>query len=331
MKIGIGLVSCVLLSTIGICQNPLSGLQIGREIPSNVEDMYRRGLTFLALSQTAEGNWSDAYGSQPGVVGVTLLAFLASGEDPNYGPYRDVIQKGATYILSQQNEQTGYIGNSMYNHGFATLALAELYGHLQEPNVGPALKRAIDLILESQEQNSMGAWRYTPISKDADTTISGAQMVAIFAAKNAGFPIHDKVIERGTDYYKSMTGGDGGVGYSGNSNSGNTVRTAISSLVFSLSNDYDSDASKRNFQYVRRNISENSSSYPYYQFYYLAQALFQGDMSEWQLWNQKMIRVFEGTQSQNGSWNGPRGPTFSTASSLLALALNYRLMPIYER
>lgn len=318
-------------STIVNGQNPITGLQIGQEIPANLEDMYRKGLTYLAVSQTPQGNWSDNYGSQPGVVGLTLLAFLASGEDPNYGPYREVIRKGAEYMLSQQDQQTGYIGNSMYNHGFATLALAELYGHLQEPDVGSALKKAVDLILESQKQNSFGAWRYTPVSKDADTTLSGAQMVALYAAKNAGLRIPEEAFKRGLDYYKSMTGNDGGVGYSGNSSSGNTVRTAISSLVFSLYNDYESSASKKNFGFLRKNKNENSGSYPFYQFYYLSQALFQGDMSEWQLWNQRMIRVFEGTQTQSGSWNGQRGEAFSTASSLLSMALNFRLMPIYER
>ncbi|WFB34685.1 terpene cyclase/mutase family protein [Kiritimatiellota bacterium B12222] len=312
-------------------QNPLSGLQIGREIPSELEAFYKDGLAYLAVTQTSQGSWADNMGQQPGVVGITLLAFLASGEDPNYGPYRDVIKKGAQYILTQQNDDTGYIGNSMYNHGFATLALAELYGHLQEPDVGPALQKAVELILESQEQNPLGAWRYTPISKDADTTVSGAQMVALYAAKNAGLHVPEKAFERGLDYYKTMTTRDGGVGYSGRSNSGNTVRTAISSLVFSLYDDYESETSRRNFMYVRSHKNENNGSYPYYQFYYLSQALFQGDMSEWQLWNQKMIRVFDATQAQDGSWNGPRGTTFSTASALLAMALNYRLMPIYER
>jgi hypothetical protein len=38
-------------------------------------------------------------------------------------------------------------------------------------------------------------------------------------------------------------------------------------------------------------------------------------------------------QSQNpdGSWDGQFGSTFSTATSLLSLALNYRFLPIYER
>lgn len=316
---------------IGYAQQPSSGLQIGSEIPEELETFYRKGLAYLALSQTPQGNWSDNYGQQPGVVGLAMLAFLASGEDPNYGPYRDVIRKGAEYILTQQDAGTGYIGNSMYNHGFATLALAELYGHLQSPEMGKPLQRALELILKAQENNPTGAWRYTPVSKDADTTLSGAQMVAMHAAKNAGLRVPEAAFEKAMKYYTGMTGNDGGVGYSGGSNSGNTIRTAISSLIFSLYDDYESATSRENFQYLRQHKNNTEGSYPYYQFYYLSQALFQGDMREWQLWNQKMMRVFEATQAENGSWNGPHGVTFSTSAALLAMALNYRLMPIYER
>jgi hypothetical protein len=330
-QIGIFASGLLILVQTAYAQAPLSGLQVGQEIPPEMEEMYRRGLAYLAGSQTAQGNWEGSYDQQPGVVGLAVLAFLASGEDPNYGPYRQVIKRGAIFILSQQDASTGYIGNSMYNHGFATLALAELYGHLQEPDVGEALHKAVRLILESQEQNPLEAWRYTPVSKDADTTASGAPMVALFAARNAGLAVPDKAFERGLAYYTQSTGSDGGVIYSGRGSGGNTVRTAISSLVFSLANDYESEASRKNFQYLRGNKDQSSSSYPYYQFYYLSQALFQGDMREWELWNQRMFRIFQATQSRDGSWSGPRGTTFSTAGALLTMALNYRLMPIYER
>jgi hypothetical protein len=320
-----------ILPRYGVAQSPLSGLQVGQDIPPELEEMYNRGLAYLASTQTAQGNWEGSYDQQPGVVGLAILTFLASGEDPNYGPYRQVIKRGATYILNQQDASTGYIGNSMYNHGFATLALAELYGHLQDPDVGVALRKAVNLILESQEQNPMGAWRYTPVSKDADTTVSGAPMVALFAARNAGVSVPDKAFERGLGFYANSTGGDGGVAYTNQSGGGNTVRTAISSRLFSLANDYESEASRANFQYLRDNKDQTSSSYPYYQFYYLSQALFQGDMQEWELWNQSVFRVFKATQGRDGSWTGPRGSTFATAGALLAMALNYRLMPIYER
>ena len=312
-------------------QQPGGGLQIGSEIPPELEQVYRSGLTYLAASQTSEGDWEDSYGSQPGVVGVALLAFLASGEDPNYGPYRTVLQRGTNYLIDQQDQRTGYIGNSMYNHGFATLALAELYGHLDSDRVGPALQKAVNLILESQKNNSLGAWRYTPVSSDADTTISGAQMVALIAAKNAGLALPQESLPRGTEYYASMMSNDGGIAYSGPSGSGNSTRSAIASLVFSLQNDYSSVPSKKTFEYIRNHVDQTSSSYPYYHFYYLAQALFQGDMSIWEGWNRKILRVFEATQMEDGSWNGSRGAAFTTSAALLSMALNYRLMPIYER
>lgn len=307
----------------------MGGLQVGEGLPPGMESMYRAGLQYLANTQTPQGHWSDQYGQQPGVVGFAVLAFLASGEDPNYGPFRNHIRRAAEYIVSQQNVSTGYIGNSMYNHAFASLALAELYGHLHEPDVGVPLRRAVNLILNAQEQNSLGAWRYTPISKDADTTVSGGQLVTLFAAKNAGLAVPESAIEKALQYFRETMDPQGGIGYTNNSG-GNPTRSAIASLNFSLANDFTSAESKKIFAYLRQN-RDASSSYIYYHFYYMAQALFQGDMSEWRIWNAQILRLFEATQQTDGSWSGPRGTTFSTASALLTLALNYRLMPIYER
>lgn len=319
----------VLMAGVLRAQNPMGGLQVGEGLPPGLEGVYRKGLQFLAETQTAQGNWPDQYGQQPGVAGFAVLAFLASGEDPNYGPYRMQIRRAAEFIVSQQDVNTGYIGNSMYNHAFATLALAELYGHLHEPDVGRALQRGVELILTSQAQNPLGAWRYTPISKDADTTVSGGQMVTLFAAKNAGLAVPAEAIEKGLAYLRSNMDPQGGIGYTNNSG-GNATRSAIASLNLSLGNDFRSAESRKIFEYLRRN-RDAGSSYVFYHFYYLAQALFQGDMNEWRLWNAQMLRVFEATQLADGSWSGQRGATFSTAASLLTMALNYRLMPIYER
>lgn len=323
------ILSLCLLTTAASAQNPLGGLQVGEGLPPGLDSMYRAGLQFLANTQTPQGHWTDQYGQQPGVVGFAALAFLASGEDPNYGPFRTHIRRAAEYIISQQNTETGYIGNSMYNHAFATLALAEMYGHLHEPDVGRPLRRAVDLILHAQEQNPHGAWRYTPISTDADTTVSGGQLVTLFAAKNAGLAVPEAAIEKGLQYFRETMDPRGGIGYTNNTG-GNPTRSAIASLNFSLHNDFTSEESKKIFEYLRQN-RDASSSYIYYHFYYMAQALFQGDMSEWRIWNAQILRLFQATQQPDGSWDGSRGATFSTASALLTMALNYRLMPIYER
>ncbi|MEC9055560.1 MAG: prenyltransferase/squalene oxidase repeat-containing protein, partial [Verrucomicrobiota bacterium] len=182
-------------------------------IPPQVEQMYVKGLRFLSSSQTENGNWPDRNGSEPGVVGLCVMAFLAHGEDPNHGPYAKNIRNGIQFILENQNETNGYIGSSMYNHGFATLALAEAYGVLRDDKVALSLKNAVELILSAQERNSRGAWRYTPDSQDADTTVAGAQMVALYAARNAGIPVPEEALKKGHAFMRRCRASDGGYGY----------------------------------------------------------------------------------------------------------------------
>ena len=102
-----------------------------------VERLYKGGLKWLKRAQQPNGTFSgggrDTYASQPGVVGLAVVAMLAHGDDPNFGPYAKNIKSGLKFILSQQNSRTGYIGSSMYNHGFASLALAEAYGTVLDP------------------------------------------------------------------------------------------------------------------------------------------------------------------------------------------------------
>ena len=66
---------------------------------------------------------------------------------------------------------------------------------------GPALEQAVKLIINSQSRNPFGAWRYSPEATDADTTVSGAQMVALFAARNAGIAVSEDAIQKGLKFF----------------------------------------------------------------------------------------------------------------------------------
>ena len=59
--------------------------------------------------------------------------------------------------------------------------------------------------------------------------------------------------------------------------------------------------------------------------------LFQGDVEAWKKWNKLLVRQLKTQQQADGSIPGQHGAAVSTSLSLLALALNYRLLPIYER
>jgi len=296
---------------------------------TEVDRIYVKGLQYLIGSQTERGNWNDRpYGMEPGVVGLALVSILAHGDDPNHGPYALSVKKAVDFLLAEQNSETGYIGRTMYNHGFATLALAEAYGSVMDERIGPALEAAIGLILNSQANNPKNAWRYSPESKDADTTVSGAQMVALFAARNAGLSVPQEAVEKGIEYFLSCQSADGGFGYTSASGP-NGPRTAIGCLVLALAKRKDTAAFLSAFNYLKR--SSASNSYYHYFLYYGSQAFFHASPEDWNAWNQANIAELKQSQNPDGSWSGQFGTTFSTSAALLSLALNYRFLPIYER
>lgn len=305
---------------------------IGKDtIPAEVETAYVNGLKFLVATQKADGSWDGQFSAEPAVVGLAVMAMLAHGDDPEIGPYKEAIRRGIGYIISHSNAKTGQIGVStsmtLYSHGFATLALAEAYGMVDDPLIGPTLQRAVDFLMAAQKRNPLGAWRYKAESSDADTTVAGAQMVGLFAARNAGLNVPDEVIEKGLKYYKSCQRGNGSVSYMAGVSAGEGhTTTAIGMLVYTLARQKDTTFYRAAAGFFKSN--QFSTGIPYYHEYYAAQAAFHCDEATWQAWNaaniQRMIRM----QDSSGGWSGG---AFSTAGALLSLALNYRYLPIYER
>ena len=326
-------VKCGLLAVLALCSSAWAQDLPGRpddSIPAQAELIYQRGLQYLAKTQGDKGVWNDSVGSEPGVVGLCIASFLAHGEDPNHGPYSKNIRLGIDYILSQQNDKNGYIGTSMYNHAFATKALAESYGVLDNPKIAPALKKAVELILSSQKKNRFGAWRYTPESRDADTTVTGSQMVTLFAARNAGVAVPDEAIKKGLAYLATCRGRDGDYGYT-SSSGGKPTLTAIGSLCLSLAKERDSKGYQASLAYLKKNLDFRDRYYPFYFEYYMSQALFHADEAAWKEWNVRNIRYLSTIQATDGSFPGNQGTSFNTAAALLSLALNYRFLPIYEK
>lgn len=311
-----------------LAQSP--GLRRSDPVPAEVDSMYERGLDYLAQSQTEEGSWQDAMGAEPGVVGLCLSAFLAYGEDPVYGKYSAAIRRCVDFLLASQNQANGFIGNSMYNHGFATAALAEVYGTIPDQRVAAALKSAVSLILNAQQRNPHGAWRYTPDSSDADTTVTGCQVVALIAARNAGIPVPQSAFRKANRYMTACRASDGSYGYTSPSN-GRPTLAAIGSLCLSLLKETESAGYQATLNYLQSKLDYRDDQYPFYFEYYMAQALYHGSEELWTEWNEKNIRLLSVTQNRDGFWSSGKGESFATSAALLSLALNYSFLPVYER
>ena len=306
-------------------------------MPHEVETIYERGLEWLASKQSEEGGWPGG-NDGPGVDGICVMAFLASGQDPNFGRYARNIRRGVRAILKTQQD-SGYFPGSMYHHGFAMLARSEAYGAVDESllwegqkpvrSIAQALDLAIGLSASSQKNNRWGGWRYSPDAKDADTSVTGAMLMGLLAARNAGLKVPDDTLEAALDYMRRSTGKDGSVAYSGGfGGMGESMnRSAIATLVAAVSKKKDTDEYKATLEHIRSRLEHQEGSYKEYFRYYMAQALFQGDVDAWGKWNAATIRALAEAQGQDGSY----GDAYQTGMSLLAVALNYRFLPIYER
>jgi hypothetical protein len=335
----------LLLSLCGAGYAQLPNAQYGEVVPRDVREMYDRGLQYLARTQTKAGNWTGGE-TGPGATGLGLMVFLASGEDPNFGLYSNHVRRALRHIISSQNEATGYLGNTMYHHGFGMLGLAEAYGAVDDRNlwpagqggkqrsIGEALELAVRSAITSQKKNSLGAWRYSPDSTDADTSVSGAVLVGLLAARNAGIEVPDSSIDKAISYYKGMTSSSGQVGYSGGFGGfdESIARISIATLVYSVARRKDLTQYKATLNYLTQRLETPARQWAEYARYYQAQALFQGDVEAWEKWNKLLIRQLKKSQRSDGSFPSQTGgPAVGTSMSLLALALNYKFLPIYER
>jgi hypothetical protein len=223
------------------------------------------------------------------------------------------------------------------------LALSEAYGAVDDRNlwkstdsnkrsIGQALELAVRATITSQKKNSLGAWRYSPDSTDADTSVSGAVLVGLLAARNAGIEVPDEVTDKAITYYTKMTSPAGEVGYSGFGGFGeSTARATIAARVYAVARRKDLPQFKHTLTNLTGKLEAVDPSYPEYARYYQAQALFQGDVEAWEKWNKLLVRQLKATQAADGSFNSSFGTTVGTSLSLLALALNYKFLPIYER
>jgi hypothetical protein len=234
----------------------------------------------------------------------------------------------------------------MYHHGFAMLALAEAYGAVDETllwdgqaggngsqrSIGAALELAVRCAVTSQTRNQFGAWRYSPESNDADTSVSGAVLVGLLAARNAGIEVPDECIDKALTYYQSMTAANGAVGYSGGAASGGSMNPpAIATLVYSIGKRKDATQYTATSKYIVSNMQNMQNGYPEYFRYYMSQALFHSNFEAWGKWKRENTVLLRTLQKEDGSFHSSHGMAYGTSMSLLSLALDYRFLPIYER
>src|SRR5215470_5635511 len=94
----------VLGAATGVRAQPPNA-RIGEAVPRDVRELYDKGLQYLVKTQSENGAWTG--GQQgPGVTGLCLMVFLASGEDPNFGLYSNNVRRAVRSLVQNQDANT---------------------------------------------------------------------------------------------------------------------------------------------------------------------------------------------------------------------------------
>ncbi len=329
-----------------------------------------RGLAYLHKTQNRDGSWStegarrfgapgnprDTSGSADlAVTALSVMAFLSAGHVPGEGPYRDAVDRGIRYVMTQQS-RTGLfpapvgVNTEMYYQGICTLMLAEATGMVDgrlADDLRDRLAAAVRVILEAQRKSGrdVGGWRYSVHGSDADLSVTGWQLLALRAARNVGCDVPAERIRAAVDYIRRChdprTGGYTYTVY------GNVTTPCTGTGILALElcgKDYHkSPDAVRAAAYLLRNPPAPGQPHFFYGAYYVSQAMFQmGDAlgtNYWKSYRPELHRMLlesfppraDGSWGSRGLNDGRLGPAYCTAMAVLALTVEYRLLPIYQR
>jgi hypothetical protein len=330
-----------------------------------VQEAIDRGLAWLDSHQNRDGSFGT--GPHAGNVAITSicgLAFMSGGHQPGRGRYGRTVLRALQFVLDQEqrtfqgfptpgflHNQRTVLNGPMYGHGFGTLFLAEAYGMVQGRELRERLRgtlgRAVQLIIRTQ--NGEGGWRYQPRPMEADISVTICQIMALRAARNAGFAVPRSAAERCTQYVKDCQDihGDGGFRYMRQGGPTGFARTAAGVVALYSAGVYKGQAVDRGLEYLMRRkpgapqqpqpffLDHDMQMHYYYGHYYAVQAMWTAGGRFWREWfpaiRDELLRHNDYNRRE-GYWSDRRiCPHYCTGMALIILQVPNNYLPILQR
>lgn len=314
------------------------------ELDVKVERALDQGLAYLSRELQPDGSFLGTHGTTTALPALAGMAFLARGHMPNDARYGETLCRVIDYVVSRAKPTSAYMGEvgdgKMYAHCISTLFLSEVSGMLdpeRQEKVDAVLPKAVELILKAQNVQKKalfaGGWRYSPSSVDSDMSCSGWALMALRSARLNGGAVPIEAIDRAVAYVRRHQDPQtGGFGYT--EAKGRPTLTGAGILCLELCGRHDDPATRKATAYLLKSYTSlPKSEQAVYGVYYAAQGLFQVGGEPWKQYSEWMYRYWTSRQRPDGSWlpNGKGSAPYQTAMVLLAFAVPYRQLPIYQR
>ncbi len=310
------------------------------QVTAEADRAINSGLAWLAKQQNSDGSYgTGAYRGNIAVTSLAGLAFMGNGSSPGRGPYGGQIDRALKYVMDN-TAPSGFIAvanagthGPMYSHGFGTLFLAEAYGMTRNPELREKLTNAVRLIIDTQ--NIEGGWRYQPVRRDADLSVTISQINALRAARNAGLFVPKETVDACIRYVKQAQNPDGGFRYMLQGGASAFPRSAAGVVALYSAAVYDAKEVDRGVEYLKQFMPEikfgQRYSHYYYGHYYAAQAMWIRGGEDWNTWYPAIRDELIHRQLPAGSWQDSICNEYGTAMALIILQMPNNYLPIFQR
>jgi hypothetical protein len=269
------------------------------------------------------------------------MAFMGKAQFPGFGPHGEQLDRGMKWLLKEAKKRPdGYLGTVMYEHGFATLALSEMWGMVRDPKdddeIKEALEKAAEVILRSQ--NPGGGWRYQP-QADAgqDTSCTMTVFHALASAHQAGIVVPNATIAKVVKYLEGVYDRQTGVfSYTPGGKAKSPACSGGGAYIAQLAGQRDTEMVNAAIRYLKSQSPGifSGGEYYYYTHYYAIQAMVQAGDEEYVWWYPKIRDELIKRQNAQGGWGQVSNPgtiSYETPMAIIILSTPHRYIPIYQR
>ena len=339
--LGIWVVGYFLIVSPLDAQTPAAGGDGAPELTAEASRAIDKGLEHLLAAQKKDGSWdSDGQGGQAvACTSLSLMAFMGKAQFPGFGPYGEQLDRGMKWLLKEAKKRPdGYLGTVMYEHGFATLALSEMWGMVRDPEdddaIKEALEKAAEVILRSQSPS--GGWHYQP-QADAGQDTSCTQTVfhALASAHQAGIVVPNATIAKVVKYLEGACDRQTGA-FRYNVNVKSLACTGGGAYIAQLVGQRDTEMVNAAIRHLKSQSPGifSGGQYYYYAHYYAIQAMVQAGDEEYAWWYPKIRDELIKRQNAQGGWGTATTPgtiSYETPMAIIILSTPHRYIPIYQR
>ena len=339
--LGIWVVGYFLIVSPLDAQTPAAGGDGAPELTAEASRAIDKGLEHLLAAQKKDGSWdSDGQGGQAvACTSLSLMAFMGKAQFPGFGPYGEQLDRGMKWLLKEAKKRPdGYLGTVMYEHGFATLALSEMWGMVRDPEdddaIKEALEKAAEVILRSQSPS--GGWHYQP-QADAGQDTSCTQTVfhALASAHQAGIVVPNATIAKVVKYLEGACDRQTGA-FRYNVNVKSLACTGGGAYIAQLVGQRDTEMVNAAIRHLKSQSPGifSGGQYYYYAHYYAIQAMVQAGDEEYAWWYPKIRDELIKRQNAQGGWGTATPPgtiSYETPMAIIILSTPHRYIPIYQR